>query len=994
MTHSVPLRNPYIIGRPIDEPKLLFGRQELFGFLEENLKQGIKVTLLHGQRRIGKSSIIRNIPRFVGSNDFVFIRFDLECYRHEALCGILSGLIKEIIEHLKLDTSKLKPPNIQELQKEVYSFYSKFLVKLYHELGEKKIVLLLDEFDVLIDSYYTSNIEHFFTYLHSITEVDDKLSIIVFAGRQSADMSNLISIFPNASTREIGFLNQDSAIQLITQPANGVLKYDPQAIQLIIKLSAGHPYFIQIICFAIFIRARELEQWHIRQQDVEIIIDKAIENAEAGLAWFWDGLNVSQKVVFSAVAESQKKAIEQSQLPESPLKFLQKYGVRITDSLTKAAQELVKYKFLNDTGNNVRIELVRRWLLQRHPLRQEIKELENLDYPDISQQPIQNKKRGKLAIYERNLVCNPNSFSSVLALAEGYMEEENYYKALEFYERAYQVDPVRNKESFLQALEKCGDKFRQQFQFTEAKKLFDKVLTIEPFRFSAREKQREIEALEEKEFYWQHRVAEFPTPRILNSSKKNINKSLIAVASLAFIPLLAVGINHLSKIYHFHHEQDSTGIFSIIEQATKNTNTNTNFSAGERTLFPIARNTYRDQGVQAFNVKNYQKALTLFAKAVKEDAKDPEVLIYYNNTRARQHGNTFKLAVVVPIDTKSNIAKEMLRGVAQAQNEFNRQYHVDRKSKLLEIIIANDANEPEQAKKIASELAKNQSILGIIGHYSSATTKAALEEYKKAGISIISPTSTSNFLQGANLFRTVPSDAAASKKLAQHTFQKLHLRKVAVFSNPDSSYSHSISKEFQQEFEKLGGKVVHSVDITSSTFDAEKEVKASVFIYRAQAALLVPDTQNTDVALKIAQANHDLIKNQNQQGLKLLGTDNLYSNQTLSAGGNRVEGLTIAVPWFRETAQAKNFAQKAAQQWGGGVSWRTATSYDATQAFIQALSANQTNPTRLKINNDLKNINITQENTSGYTLQFTSDRERQTEPNLVTVKNCRFVAIP
>lgn len=51
-------RNPYIIGRSIDEPELLFGRESLFRFIKENLSNNQRVILLHGQRRIGKSSCI------------------------------------------------------------------------------------------------------------------------------------------------------------------------------------------------------------------------------------------------------------------------------------------------------------------------------------------------------------------------------------------------------------------------------------------------------------------------------------------------------------------------------------------------------------------------------------------------------------------------------------------------------------------------------------------------------------------------------------------------------------------------------------------------------------------------------------------------------------------------------------------------------------------------------------------------------------------------
>ncbi|PHK40181.1 hypothetical protein VF12_11690, partial [Nostoc linckia z15] len=372
MAKLVSRRNPYIIGRPIDDPKLLFGRQDLFHVLKDNLSQDIKVTLLHGQRRIGKSSIIRNIAKSVELEDFVFIAFNLEDYTRENLCKILADLAQEIIEQLEINNQKIKPPSIQDLDNEPYIFYSQFLAKVINQLDGKKLVFLLDEFEALSDQYSASFLENFFIYLHSLIEVEQKLFLIIFTGRQSANIPNLLNSFQDAYIHEIDFLDEHSATQLITQPAQGILEYSQEAIKAIIELSAGHPYFIQVICFAIFVRARELDESHIGREDIDNIVDKAIENAEAGLAWFWDGLSFTEKIVFSAIAESQKIGA----VGETPFQILQKYGVFKREVIEKAIKELVDHKFLDAEGNKIKIELVGRWLLQRHPLRQEIKELQ------------------------------------------------------------------------------------------------------------------------------------------------------------------------------------------------------------------------------------------------------------------------------------------------------------------------------------------------------------------------------------------------------------------------------------------------------------------------------------------------------------------------------------------------------------------------------------------------------------------------------------------
>ncbi|MFN6517119.1 MAG: ABC transporter substrate-binding protein [Nostoc sp. CreGUA01] len=61
-------------------------------------------------------------------------------------------------------------------------------------------------------------------------------------------------------------------------------------------------------------------------------------------------------------------------------------------------------------------------------------------------------------------------------------------------------------------------------------------------------------------------------------------------------------------------------------------------------------------------------------------------------------------------------------------------------------------------------MVKDSSILGIIGHNSSDSTKAASEEYNKTDIPVISPTSTSiQVLDKKNLFRSLPSDTTGEK---------------------------------------------------------------------------------------------------------------------------------------------------------------------------------------------------------------------------------------
>lgn len=400
------------------------------------------------------------------------------------------------------------------------------------------------------------------------------------------------------------------------------------------------------------------------------------------------------------------------------------------------------------------------------------------------------------------------------------------------------------------------------------------------------------------------------------------------------------------------------------------------FSWGNRTLFPGVGNKPRDEGIASFRAGEFQAASESFDRAVDGDRNDPEVLIFQNNALAQTKGDPLTLAVVVPTANRANSAKEMLRGVAMAQKQFNATGGID--GRLLEIVIANDGNEPENAEQVAQALTADDSILGIIGHNSSSASEAGLEYYEQAGLAMISPTSTSTELVSDTFFRTVPSDAAAGERLAQYVFSEIGIEKTVVFYNPSSSFSSSLQTSFENRFADLGGETV-TIDMSASDFDAGIALSTAALQDQAEAALLFPDTDYTSVAIELTKANAKL---PDAQMLELLGGDSLYSIDTLTAGGESVENLVLAISWFANSAGVADFSKRGEQQWGGSVNWRTAMSFDATQAFITAFSEDAS---RKSVLENLSSVSLPADETSGEAFEFTPEGERQSDPILVKV---------
>lgn len=464
--------NPYIIGRPIYEQECFFGREDLFQFIQNNLRQRAKVIVLYGQRRIGKSSVLAQIPNFVKLEQFAFIPLSLEGKSQKSLNVVLRELALEIKDYLTnelgITADKLSLPSRQESQDNRKIFSDHFLPNVYEVLEGQNLVLLIDEFDVLGDYSEESAANHFFPYLQSILYQQEKLFVIPVVGRRLEDMPNLLGLFRQAPKQEIGRLKANYATRLITEPARTNLDYAPDAIQAILGLSAGHPYFTQVICSALFSYVLDQERRQVTYEDVEGIVNEAIELGEGGLAWFRDGLPPSERVIFSASSEIQEENTKSQFTLEEPLSCLEKHGVIRTDQINKATRNLVDWDFWQKASASksstagivtyeVTIELVRRWLIKRHPLKYEIWELENANpeavqfykLADTSYDQGDVEKATKL--YEQVLELNPNYFSALLKLSEVYLNTKAFDRAAAVYSRAYKVDSARTKSGFLQA---------------------------------------------------------------------------------------------------------------------------------------------------------------------------------------------------------------------------------------------------------------------------------------------------------------------------------------------------------------------------------------------------------------------------------------------------------------------------------------------------------------------------------------------------------------
>lgn len=409
------------------------------------------------------------------------------------------------------------------------------------------------------------------------------------------------------------------------------------------------------------------------------------------------------------------------------------------------------------------------------------------------------------------------------------------------------------------------------------------------------------------------------------------------------------------------------------------------FSDGNKLLIAEKATTEKIEGIEAYKNTDYKTAIKLLTRSLKLNPNDPEAMIYLNNAKAQEH-NPLKLALVVPISSNLNISLEMMRGVAQAQNEINQKGGIN--GRFILVRIVDDGNDPNKAKNVAHSLVNDQEILAVIGHNASNASLAAAPIYQKGGLVMVNPTSFANGISemGDYIFRTVTNLNLMVKPLVEYAITNHKL--MAICSDSQAADGVSFKDEFINAWKAKGGQIATTAcDLNNPNFDPSSEITTAIN-NGSDSLLIIPHIDRLDNAYKLAVAN--------QGKLKLFSSSTLYNIKTLQVG-QAMQGMTLVVNWSPKNPANMGFASSARQMWGGDVTWRTASAYDATSAIITGL---QTDKTRDTLQKALENPLFVAKTSNG-DVKFLPNGDREGKPIIVQMQPSKlnplgfdFIPIP
>lgn len=302
--------SPYITGDVVESPDMFVGRRAILEDIRTHLGGGTKVILLEGNRRTGKTSILRQLQRReMGLLDsWVLVECSFQGTVGDAIKdGIpTEGVFRLIVRDIGLACAKAGVPiPLPDMERttDVNAFRFKLAralngffqgidpyeaLQIYVDMvttaiAPKRILLMLDEFDKLqvgIDNGVTS--PQVPENIRNLLQTRPAVSAILTGSRRLKRLREEYwsALFGFGHRIGLDPLDADEVRQLVTRPVAGRLAFEEAAVRLITEVTARQPYLVQSLCARIFELAKPNGWRLIRREEVLDAVRRMVRDNE------------------------------------------------------------------------------------------------------------------------------------------------------------------------------------------------------------------------------------------------------------------------------------------------------------------------------------------------------------------------------------------------------------------------------------------------------------------------------------------------------------------------------------------------------------------------------------------------------------------------------------------------------------------------------------------------------------------------------------------
>ena len=255
VTITQPIPNPYIIGDPVIGKRFV-GREDILRELQSMWSgDNLSSVVLYGHRRMGKTSILRNLEAYLPPNVSVIYINLQRLATVTSLAEVLLTMAEEIAQTLAIDA-----PEEEKISQHPEMYFNRYLDRLMRQILPEKaktgLIIALDEFEIIEDLIEANTLpRNFLGYLRSLVQSSPRLAF-VFAGLHTLEEMTADYFHPffgSVYPIPVSFLSPESTRVILANPVGEdedfPLDYTPSALDKIYQLTHGQPYLVQLIGF-------------------------------------------------------------------------------------------------------------------------------------------------------------------------------------------------------------------------------------------------------------------------------------------------------------------------------------------------------------------------------------------------------------------------------------------------------------------------------------------------------------------------------------------------------------------------------------------------------------------------------------------------------------------------------------------------------------------------------------------------------------------------
>ena len=230
-----------------------FGREELAIWAERQFIAQRRLLIVHGPHKIGKTTFLHFLPDLLAV-DQASISYSLQDLTEFSVVSLLRYLLQTGVESLSRD-ALIDPAEIR-LSADPVAGLNDLLTYLQTRYPKRLVLFLLDDLDRLLDLNRDES-AIFLDACQSLLAEQPQLRLVITC-TDTALPHFSHPLLDTAPTRPIGPLTAAIALQFISRPVEGVIRFDYGVTKRIAEINSNHPYYLALFNQILFTRyARE-----------------------------------------------------------------------------------------------------------------------------------------------------------------------------------------------------------------------------------------------------------------------------------------------------------------------------------------------------------------------------------------------------------------------------------------------------------------------------------------------------------------------------------------------------------------------------------------------------------------------------------------------------------------------------------------------------------------------------------------------------------------